>query len=708
MATIIDYNKIADTINTLKQPGELFEIRILTKGKKQAASGYFKDAETAIKALDSFRSSIGVNSNIYITLNQINEGCYSRLQKDHFETYPDSTTSDRDIISYKWLFIDFDPVRPANTSASDEELNAAHELAGTVYSFLKSYSWPEPIAAMSGNGYHFLYKIDLPNTEENKNLISNCLKALDMFFSNDVVKIDTANYNPARISKLYGTIARKGADTKERKHRISEITFKPEKLSNVSRNQLVNFASLLPEESAPEWSSYTSKDSAAFDIDSFISKYGLRVKNEKTWNGNRMIRLSECVFDSNHTNGDACIIQYASGAVCYKCFHDSCRDKRWQDVRLKYEPSAYDKTKKAEKVRAGNETAPDPRQEESEKVLKNENIFERLKIYTVSELTEKDRMPPEFIIEGMIPVGLTFLSGAPKIRKSFMALQIAAAVATGEPFLSHETKKCSVCYFDLEGSKNRISARTSRMSNPIPDNVYITNRCTDKLADNALIETIKELHKQRPDIRLFIIDTYSRSRGNVKASSANAYDMDVQLLEPIQQMAIDENIALLFVHHDRKGAGAATDSLERLSGTMGISGSCDSVLNLVTEGQRFEGKANLECNPRDARGAVMQLEFDEFSLEWRETERQTFDPMKNSILRFCINEASDLKTKSSVFYDYPSVYRAANGICVESPGDEIRKIVKEHQTELINQYGVAVQIGARSHGNRGIRILNIN
>ena len=45
--------------------------------------------------------------------------------------------------------------------------------------------------------------------------------------------------------------------------------------------------------------------------------------------------------------------------------------------------------------------------------------------YELCDLTDEERQPPEFIVDGLLPVGLTFLSGAPKIRKSFLALQLA-------------------------------------------------------------------------------------------------------------------------------------------------------------------------------------------------------------------------------------------------------------------------------------------
>jgi hypothetical protein len=49
------------------------------------------------------------------------------------------------------------------------------------------------------------------------------LKRLDARFSDSRVKIDTTVSNAARITKLYGTVARKGADTPDRPHRLSRI-----------------------------------------------------------------------------------------------------------------------------------------------------------------------------------------------------------------------------------------------------------------------------------------------------------------------------------------------------------------------------------------------------------------------------------------------------------------------------------------------------
>ncbi|WP_202800867.1 hypothetical protein, partial [Pelosinus fermentans] len=134
-----------------------------------------------------------------------------------------NTTNDNDIVGYKWLFIDVDPQRPAGVSSSEEQLRKAKERGNQIYVFMKNLGFNDPVTALSGNGIHLLYRIQIANNEDNKALIKKSLAALDMFFSDDELKIDTTNFNPSRICKLYGTMARKGSNTKENPHRLSHL-----------------------------------------------------------------------------------------------------------------------------------------------------------------------------------------------------------------------------------------------------------------------------------------------------------------------------------------------------------------------------------------------------------------------------------------------------------------------------------------------------
>lgn len=336
---------------------------------------------------------------------------------------------------------------------------------------------------------------------------------------------------------------------------------------------------------------------------------------------------------------------------------------------------------------------------------KEPDVFDSFGFYSVPDLTEEERRPPEFIIDGMIPCGMTFLSGAPKIRKTFMALQMAISVASGQPFLGHNTTKCDVAYLDLEGSKSRVSFRTDRMTTKIPRNVYITNTITERLAD-GLVDKLRQLHQSRPSIRLIIIDTYSRARGTYKSFGVNAYDADVALLEPVQRMALDENIAVLFIHHDKKGAGFMSDSFERISGTMGISGSADCVINLVADGKRFEGKATMEYTPRDAKGGEIKIVFDERFGEWQELIEEKPDLRGNPICNWIIQNAPE-RQKEGTTFSYSDVFKFSYGCYLDNPGNKVREQIEAHKDDLFLQFGIGVQIGVRSHGERGIRIINL-
>jgi hypothetical protein len=325
--------------------------------------------------------------------------------------------------------------------------------------------------------------------------------------------------------------------------------------------------------------------------------------------------------------------------------------------------------------------------------------------YTLSSLSEEQRTPPPFIVEGLIPVGLSFLAGAPKSRKSFLALQLASSVGAGVPFLGFRTNPCSVLYLDLEGSPSRTSQRAERMRIPVPDSVSIAHRIPHRLTDKpSLVDDIQALHHQQPDVGLVIIDTLSRAKGAIKSGGQSAYDLDVMILEPIQRMALDERIAILFVHHYRKGSGMNSDPFERVNGTTGIVGSADSVLNLTLEGRREDGRAVLEYTPRDARGGQLRLSFDEVFGEWvLQTERAGED---NPILRWVIQNCPP-RLREAEFHAYTDVFQDATGRFSENAGAKVREALEPFVEELFEKHGIAIQLGVLSHNRRGVRLFNV-
>ena len=347
----LDTHNITKAIQLLHSNEELFEIRLINGGYN--ASGYFTNADTAIKALQDFRPEWNARTkaaravNIFITLNPINMSCYSRKQHDCFIENVQPTTKDNEITALHWLLIDLDPKRMSGVSSSEEELKLAKTKARTIHDFLSDRGFKEPIRAMSGNGIHLVYRFDVPNTAENVAVFENTLKVLSEKFSDEEVEVDTTVFNPARICKLWGTIAQKGATTPERPHRKAYI--EPSVPSSVDVNDFTLLQALVAEfeekkPSVPAQDTIQTEKKGKFDLQKFISDHNIPVKSiENTPNGTVKYILERCLFDESHKGKDAAIFQKSDGSLGYKCFHNSCSDKHWKDVRLLFEPDAYDK-----------------------------------------------------------------------------------------------------------------------------------------------------------------------------------------------------------------------------------------------------------------------------------------------------------------------------------------------------------------------------
>jgi hypothetical protein len=215
-----------DVFELFLKPGEVVEVRALglvgtsplwgrafTRG---VVAGYFDDHNAfcnAVKALDKLR-----HGGIYFTIQVIDPRLIGRAFNRL--SVPKNLTSDQDVVSYRWLPIDLDPVRPAGISSSDVELQAAIQLRDQIAGEISSeYDLPAPINAVSGNGAHLLYPLpDLP-AKKYQPAIRNMLEKISGDLSTAKVKIDSKVFNPSRIWKLYGTKTCKGDPVASGPHR---------------------------------------------------------------------------------------------------------------------------------------------------------------------------------------------------------------------------------------------------------------------------------------------------------------------------------------------------------------------------------------------------------------------------------------------------------------------------------------------------------
>ena len=321
--------------DTFKSGEELVEVRIVDNAYKRTYSGYFTDVDTLLNEIRKYD-----NCNIYFTLNAINPACYDREQHDRIVTKPKSTTSDNDIVGRDWILIDIDTKKPSDTNSTDEEKEMAKEVVNNVFKFLRDEGFEKPVVCDSGNGFHLLYKIAMKNSNENTTICKEFLQVLDMLFSNSNVEIDCTTHNASRVCKLYGTFSRKGSNTKKRPQRESKILRIPDEVKITPNEYFAKVAAMLPKPEQPSKSNYYSNEK--FDLEAFLNKHHISVRNIVRTSSFTKYILDECPFNSSHRAPDSAIFEMSNGGLGFKCLHSSCSQYTWKDFRLKFEPDAYD------------------------------------------------------------------------------------------------------------------------------------------------------------------------------------------------------------------------------------------------------------------------------------------------------------------------------------------------------------------------------
>lgn len=583
---MINENEIRRTLSLLKPDGHLFEVRVIYNSKA-VYSGYFKSADDLMAALSRDIREYA-NCNIYITLNYLNDECYSRSQRNRFLSKGLATTSDKDVLGYEWIFIDVDPHRTTAVSSSDAQVEKAKVIGNKVYAFMKNLGFYDPICGFSGNGVHLLYRVKIKNSEENVKLINNCLKVLDMFFSTDDVQIDLKNFNPARVCKLYGTKAQKGSDTKERPHRMSRIISAPDEVRINDIQYIEKLAGMLPKEEKPQ--RYNSYQPTHFDLDEWLDEHGLRYRKSSYSGGVKYI-LDECPFDSNHKGKDACIFRATSGAIGFHCFHNSCADKTWRDVRLKYEPDAYEKKQQeySDRIYAKPKKKPEykPIQEKD-----GEPVF-----LTAKDILNMPRPPERFVKTGIsdidqrmrgLKTGYTsVLSGLRASGKSSVISEICLDCVESESKVTVYSGELSpqnfMRWMDLqaagkayaeptqfEGYYNVAKENQEKIAEWLAKNFTLYN---NKYGNNFLAvkeQLERKIEADKPD--LLILDNLMAF--DIRSLSENKFEAQTAFTRSLHEMAQKYDIHIIFVAHPRKAMGFLR--LDDISGTADIGNAVDN------------------------------------------------------------------------------------------------------------------------------------
>lgn len=589
--------------DTFKSGEELVEVRIVDNAYKRTYSGYFTDVNTLLNEIRKYD-----NCNIYFTLNAINPACYDREQHDRIVTKPKSTTSDNDIVGRDWILIDIDTKKPSDTNSTDEEKEMAKEVVNNVFKFLRDEGFEKPVVCDSGNGFHLLYKIAMKNSNENTTICKEFLQVLDMLFSNPNVEIDCTTHNASRVCKLYGTFSRKGSNTKKRPQRESKILRIPDEVKITPNEYFAKVAAMLPKPEQPSKSNYYSNEK--FDLEAFLNKHHIAVRNIVRTSSFTKYILDECPFNSLHRAPDSAIFEMSNGGLGFKCLHSSCSQYTWKDFRLKFEPDAYDHKeyqRHEHKMQYYSSQKKEPFVPKKEDSAKGKKWLAMTDVQYV-DMSKMASIPTGYKeldkkIIGLLLGDVTVLSGGSGAGKSswidcvaLNAIQRGYKVGiwSGElqdfRFQSWINQiaagKNYVC--KREGFENYYYAPkniSNQISNWLEGKLFLYNNNYGSKWQQ-LFADVKEL-VDKEGVQLIVLDNLMALQ--IDNYEGDKYTQQTKFINDLKEYAKAKNVHVLLVCHPRKEGIFLRK--ESISGTADLTNLADSVFIIHRIGKDFEQRA---------------------------------------------------------------------------------------------------------------------
>jgi hypothetical protein len=298
----------------------------------------FKDIKTSLP-------SITHASGIYYIFNQIAPECMAVSKNCFTKAKRGMATRDSDILTRKFILIDIDPNRRPQISSTDEQHKQAYAKAIDVGRYLKINDIEASGFMDSGNGMHIYISVDIPTKDDN--LVKDFLEHLAIKFDDDNISIDTVVHNPARLAKLIGTKACKGSDSPDLSmpHRMAKSIYLQEKPAKVpfslvskyvrDRQETTKLDTLITtKQQATKKKDIQATKPGCFNLQDWLGYYEVECKSIREESKSTHYTLETCAFHNDH---NAFLINYNGGGVGHKCFHNRCKDFKWQDYRKQVE-----------------------------------------------------------------------------------------------------------------------------------------------------------------------------------------------------------------------------------------------------------------------------------------------------------------------------------------------------------------------------------
>jgi hypothetical protein len=557
----IDRDGVLHALSLLATPGEGVQLQALPSGRCQVFAA--SDADAMLRWVDANAHETPIESRgagTYYSLNPV---------RADLQLEPGKGIKVGDVVWRRRLLFDLDTIRPKDTSASEAEKEESRVLAEKMVGALTEREWPAPAVIDSGNGWHLVYAIDLPNTKHSQALTKAVLAAAGKEFNTDRVKVDPALHNANRIAKLPGTWARKGPNTPDRPWRMARLVFAPEKLEAVPLHLLMELAGTPAEQQpAPPVNGHASpfgvKASAESDgglryarkaLDGWCAQLATAIEGPEEGRNNT---LNKAAFRMGRFVAGGCIgRQEVEGRLLeIAVLRGLSQQEAERTIRSGMDAGMLEPLTPPEK-KAG----PQPSKPAADAVPAGERVT-----YRASTVTPK---PIRWLWPWRIPLGkLTTFAGRGGLGKTFVLCDISARTTTGLPWPDGggECREPGDVLF-ISGEDDvddtlvprliECGADLSRVS-------FLKNEVQGKFVIGDLATLDRAVAEMR-DVRLIVVDPPTSFVGDVddhKNSEVRS------ITTPLSLWAARRGLSVVFNTHFNKASGAKIDAIERVIGSV--------------------------------------------------------------------------------------------------------------------------------------------
>ncbi len=205
--------------------------------------------------------------------------------------------------------------------------------------------------------------------------------------------------------------------------------------------------------------------------------------------------------------------------------------------------------------------------------------MQKLEAKSLSELLQVEFPPQKWLVDKIIPdSGLVLMSAAPASFKTWIALELCMCIANKKPlFDEFQTTSCGVLVADEESGERMLQDRFKKLGAKKAEKpweekpIFYLSRIGRQVDDDYIKELIAECEKNL--IKIVIFDSLVRFH-SARENDAGEMSKILNLFKVLN----DNGIAVLVLHHNRKGNGEAS---EMVRGSSDILAACDIHLSVV-------------------------------------------------------------------------------------------------------------------------------